>query len=129
MHHDGAKVAQMKYRQVDVSRQVLDGLKAAVLLVGADRRVSFINPAAEALLETSTQRGCGQDVLELVPMGMTLQGALIAAGQGATTTLREAVLRLPMRAEEIMIDCTVSPLGHGSDKPFMIVELNQVDQL
>ena len=129
MHHDGANAVQMKYTQADVSRQVLDGLKAAVLLVGADRRVSFMNPAAEVLLETSTERGCGQDVLELAPMGMTLQGALIAAGQGATTTLREEVLRLPMRAEEIMIDCTVSPVGHASDKAFMIVELNQVDQL
>ena len=129
MHHDGAKALQMKYTQEDVSRPVLDGLKTAVLLVGADRRVIFMNPAAEGLLETSAQRGCGQDVLDLVPMGMTLQGALIAAEQGAATTLREEVLRAPMQAEGITVDCTVSPLERALDGPCIIVELNQVDQL
>ena len=129
MHHDGANVSQMNYTQADVSRPVLDGLKVAVLLVGADRRVIFMNPAAEGLLETSAQRGCGQDVIDLVPMGMTLQGALIAAEQGETTTLREEVLRAPIQSEEITVDCTVSPLEWPLDSPCIIVELNQVDQL
>ena len=129
MHHDGANALQMNYTQADVSRPVLDGLKAAVLLVGADRRVIFMNPAAEGLLETSAQRGCGQDVIDLVPMGMTLQGALIAAEQGETTTLREEVLRAPVQSEEITVDCTVSPLERPLDSPCIIVELNQVDQL
>ena len=129
MHHDGANALQMNYTQADVSRPVLDGLKAAVLLVGADRRVIFMNPAAEGLLETSAQRGCGQDVIDLVPMGMTLQGALIAAEQGETTTLREEVLRAPVQSEEITVDCTVSPLEWPLDSPCIIVELNQVDQL
>ena len=129
MHHDGANALQMNYTQADVSRSVLDGLKGAVLLVGADRRVIFMNPAAEGLLETSAQRGCGQDVIDLVPMGMTLQGALIAAEQGETTTLREEVLRAPIQSEEITVDCTVSPLEWPLDSPCIIVELNQVDQL
>ena len=129
MHHDGANALQMNYTQADVSRSVLDGLKGAVLLVGADRRVIFMNPAAEGLLETSAQRGCGQDVIDLVPMGMTLQGALIAAEQGETTTLREEVLRAPVQSEEITVDCTVSPLEWPLDSPCIIVELNQVDQL
>ena len=129
MHHDGANALQMNYTQADVSRPVLDGLKAAVLLVGADRRVIFMNPAAEGLLKTSAQRGCGQDVIDLVPMGMTLQGALIAAEQGETTTLREEVLRAPIQSEEITVDCTVSPLEWPLDSPCIIVELNQVDQL
>ena len=129
MHHDGANVLQMNYTQADVNQQVLDGLKVAVLLVGADRRVIFMNPAAEGLLETSTQRGCGQDVIDLVPMGMTLQGALIAAEQGETTTLREEVLRAPVQSEEITVDCTVSPLERPLDGHCVIVELNQVDQL
>ncbi len=50
---------QMKYTQADVSRSVLDGLKTAVLLVGADRRVMFMNPAVEGLLEPRTKRGLG----------------------------------------------------------------------
>ena len=129
MHHDGANALQMNYTQADVSRSVLDGLKGAVLLVGADRRVIFMNPAAEGLLETSAQRGCGQDVIDLVPMGMTLQGALIAAEQGETTTLREEVLRAPVQSEEITVDCTVSLLERPLDSPCIIVELNQVDQL
>ena len=129
MHHYGAKVFQMKYSQAEVSRSVLDGLKAAVILVGADRRVIFMNPAAEGLLDISTQRGFGRDVLDLVPMGMTLQGALIAAEEGATTTLREEALQGPMQAEGVTVDCTVSPIDYGTDRPCMIVELSQVDQL
>jgi len=129
MHHYGANVFQMKYSQADVSRAVLDGLKAAVILVGADRRVIFMNPAAEGLLDTSTQRGFGRDVLDLLPMGITLQGALIAAEAGATTTLREEALQGPMQAEGITVDCTVSPIDYGTDGPCMIVELSQVDQV
>tara|TARA_Y100001934_G_scaffold197581_1_gene232925 strand:- start:269 stop:1366 length:1098 start_codon:yes stop_codon:yes gene_type:complete len=129
MHHDGANAFPMKHFQADVSSSVLDGLKAAVLLVGPDRRVIFMNPAAEELLDTSTQRGCGRDVLDLVPMGMTLQAALISAEEGATTTLREEVLRGPLQAEAITVDCTVSPIDYGTDGPCMIVELSQVDQV
>ena len=129
MHHDGANAFPMKHSQADVSSSVLDGLKAAVLLVGPDRRVIFMNPAAEGLLDTSTHRGCGRDVLDLVPMGMNLQGALISAEEGATTTLREEVLRGPLQAEAITVDCTVSPIDYGTDGPCMIVELSQVDQV
>ena len=129
MHHDGANDFPVKHFQSDVSSWVLDGLKAAVLLVGPDRRVIFMNPAAEGLLDTSKQRGCGRDVLDLVPMGMTLQGALISAEEGATTTLREEVLRGPLQAEAITVDCTVSPIAYGTGGACMIVELGQVDQV
>ena len=129
MHHDGANTFLMKHSQADISRSVLDGLKAAVLLVGPDRRVIFMNPAAEGLLDTSTQRGCGRDVLDLVPMGMTLQGALISAQEGATTTLREEMLRGPLQAGAITVDCTVSPIDYGTQGSCMIVELSQVDQV
>ena len=129
MHHDGANAFPMKHSQADICRSVLDGLQAAVLLVGPDRRVIFMNPAAEGLLETSRQRGCGRDVLDLVPMGMTLQGALISGEEGATTTLREEMLRGPLQAEAITVDCTVSPIDDGTEGPCMIVELSQVDQV
>ncbi len=127
MHHYGANV--MIPPQTDEHLQVLEALATAVLVVGMDRRISFMNPAAENLLQTSTQRGMGRDVIEMLPLGVTLQAALMAAQQGATTTLREETLVRPGNAEELSVDCTVSPFSARSESGSMIIELNRVDQL
>jgi len=109
--------------------RVLDGLKQAVLLSDSAKAVRFMNGAAEDLLHISAQRAVGQPVMDVVPLGMILQAALIAGAQGTTTTLRQTPLRRVNPPSEINVDCTVSalPLGEGSD--YMIIELNQVDHL
>lgn len=59
--------------------QVLESLKVAVLLVDRDRKICFMNASAEDLLQLSAPRALGLDVLSQLPLGMTLQAALLAA--------------------------------------------------
>ena len=127
MHQYGAN--QMNQPQTVDYLQVLEALTTAVLVVDADKRVSFMNPAAETLLATSIQRGVGREVGELVPLGITLQAALMAAEQGDTTTLREETLVRLGDANPLCVDCTVSPFGVQHQSGSMIIELDRVDQL
>lgn len=109
--------------------QVLESLKAAVLVVDRDRKICFMNASAEDLLQLSAPRVLGLDVLSQLPLGMTFQAALLAANDGATTTLRECQLRRPGQAESTQVDCTVSPLNAHKGRELSIVELSQVEQL
>ena len=109
--------------------QVLESLKVAVLLVDRDRKICFMNASAEDLLQLSAPRAIGLDVLSQLPLGMTLQAALLAANDGATTTLRECQLRRPGQVESTQVDCTVSPLNSDKGLALSVVELSQVEQL
>ena len=109
--------------------QVLESLKVAVLLVDRDRKICFMNASAEDLLQLSAPRALGLDVLSQLPLGMTLQAALLAANDGATTTLRECQLRRPGQVESTQVDCTVSPLNSDNGLALSVVELSQVEQL
>jgi len=109
--------------------RLLDGLKQAVLLVDSAKKVVFMNGSAEDLLQISAQRGMGQRVLDVLPLGMTLQAALIAGAEGTTTTLREMALIRTNPPSETRVDCTVSSLSIGDGVQHMIIELNQVDHL
>ncbi|MGA1695585.1 MAG: PAS domain-containing protein, partial [Arenicellales bacterium] len=83
----------MKIPDSAVLSRVLDGLKQAVLLSDSAKTVRFMNGAAEDLLHFSAQRAVGQPVMDVVPLGMILQAALIAGAEGTTTTLRQTPLR------------------------------------
>ena len=119
----------MKRPEPTLWRGLLDSLKLAVLLVDQAKTVRFMNTAAEDLLQISSQRAVGQDVMDVLPLGMTFQAALIAGSEGATTTLRDTPLIRLNQPGESQVDCTVSPFDWGAGESYMIIELNQVDHL
>ncbi len=111
--------------------ELLDGLVTAVLLLDNRRRVHYINSAAEELLNISANRAVGQLAEELLGVGAILQGAVLAATTGNTTTFREIEIRQSSashgKEEPIRADCTVSPFPAGVDSSWVLAELVEVE--
>ena len=113
--------------------ELLNGLVTAVLLLDNRRRVHYINSAAEGLLNISANRAVGQLAEELLGMGAVLQGAVLAATAGNTTTFREIEIQQSSashgKEEPIRVDCTVSQFPVGVDSSWVLAELVEVEPL
>jgi two-component system nitrogen regulation sensor histidine kinase GlnL len=109
--------------------QILDNLKTAILLVEADLRVSYLNPAAEALLETSRSRALGEPITHLFSEpGDTAAGLREAVRGGAAFTKRETQFTLP-NGQQITVDYAVTPVPEPEQRVSLILELQPLDRL
>ena len=104
-----------------------------MLLLDSDRQVHYLNSAAEGLLNTSANRAVGQLGEKLLGMGAILQGAVLSATTGHTTTFREIEIQQGSashrKEETIRVDCTVSPFPAGVDSFWVLAELVAVESL
>lgn len=108
----------------------LDMLSAAVLVLDADCRVCYVNPAAENLLACSLRSLFGRPLNATVQFGVGLQAALgnaIANNWGYTGQNIE--LRRDGR-EILHVDCTVTPVEPPPNLPAarLLLELRPIDQ-
>jgi two-component system nitrogen regulation sensor histidine kinase GlnL len=109
--------------------RILDNLKTAILLVEPDLCVSYLNPAAEALLETSRSRSLGEPVTQLfTEPGNTAAGLREAIRGGSAFTKRETILTLP-NSQQITVDYAVTPVIESDDRISLILELQPLDRL
>ncbi|PSF05540.1 nitrogen regulation protein NR(II) [Marinobacter fuscus] len=106
---------------------ILDSLATAVLLLGEDLSIRYLNPAAENLLETSMSRSRGQKLQEiLIDTGhaqATLQASL---ANGHPYTRREAELALPS-GTRLTVDYSVSPITQAPTE--LLIEIQPKDRL
>jgi len=103
---------------------MLDHLATAVLRLGPDTRVRYINPAAESLLQLSARQALGTQLKRLVPSLASLDYAMdLARRRDASYTEREHRIDLT-GAHAVTVDCTLTPLTEGD----MLVELEQLDR-
>jgi two-component system nitrogen regulation sensor histidine kinase GlnL len=129
MHQDGAETALTKIADLN-DRQILDALGMAVVLLDDRLRVRRINPAAEMLLAVSARRAEGRPVEALIGNGNALLEQIRKAGRsGESYTLREARLVVLASAEEVLVDCSVTPVQGGRRAGGLVVELSRVDHL
>jgi len=111
-------------------KQLLENLSTAVLVVDTGLQLSYISPAAEALLELSESRGLGSPVQELFPDQAALLNSLRSAPElGGAFTYRGVEL-LSHSGQELVVDCTVSPMTNREQQlQAIIIELHQVDRI
>lgn len=102
----------------------------AVVVLGDDRAVRCLNPAAESLLDISNRRARGQDVARVLGDYPGLAEVLDkAVAHAQTYTLREMPLRAPLGGESMLVDCAVTPLIEVGDDIGLLLELWRVDSL
>lgn len=101
--------------------QILESLKTATLLIEANLTVSYLNPAAEDLLEASGNKVLGERVASLFSES---DGLLDSINTNSAFTQRESQLNLPS-GHQITVDCAVTPLEGGR----MVMELQSIDRL
>ncbi|MDG1310692.1 MAG: nitrogen regulation protein NR(II) [Porticoccaceae bacterium] len=108
-------------------RLLLDNLNTAVLLLNADLVIDYINPAAEALLQVSSQRLCGSDATGIfADANMSLQTLKETLDSGSPHTRRHEYLRVP-NSESAQVDYTITPLELNS-RAMLLMEMQPIDR-
>src|SRR5690606_8713001 len=113
-------------------RKLLDHLSTATLLVDPQGCIGYLNPAAEALLEASSQRALGQPLTGLFrssaqPEDSLCEAVRTAAGSGQAFTRRQAGLLLA-GGQALTADFAVTPVGESPPNS-VVVEIFPLDRL
>ena len=107
------------------SRNILDNLNSAVILLDRNLLIVGLNPAAENILGISERRAHGTALLKLVDDDPELRDILsrvLANGDHFANELRLAPTEV--HADERIVDCRVSPIT--SDRAALLVEMTDV---
>jgi len=99
---------------------ILQGLTTAVVVLGRDLTIAFLNSAAESLLGTSQRQAVGRPLAELVLPPDELVGLCRKAfDSGLTYGCRDMAARIADR--ELLLDCRVGVLDRLPD--YLLLEL------
>ncbi|MGG7595503.1 nitrogen regulation protein NR(II) [Pseudomonas sp. WC1] len=109
-------------------RLLLDNLTTATLLLNAELRLEYMNPAAEMLLAVSGQRSHGQFISELfTESAEALNSLRQAVEQAHPFTKREAQLT-SLTGQSITVDYAVTPILHQG-QTLLLLEVHPRDRL
>lgn len=109
-------------------RLLLDNLTTAVLLLDAELRLQYMNPAAEMLLAVSGQRNHGQFISELFTESPEALSALRqAVSQAHPFTKREATLT-SLNGHSLTVDYAVTPIP-ARRETLLLLEIHPRDRL
>ena len=109
-------------------RLLLDNLTTAVLLLDAELRLQYMNPAAEMLLAVSGQRNHGQFISELFTESPEALAALRqAVSQAHPFTKREATLT-SLNGHSLTVDYAVTPIP-ARRETLLLLEIHPRDRL
>lgn len=108
-------------------KRLLDNLSTAILLMDEKLRLSYINPAAEILLEVSSARVLGKPVSHLFSENGGSQNDLENALRTQTPyTKRQTRLRLSS-PQDITVDYTITPIGE--EEHSLLMEIQPLDRM
>ncbi|HLT14640.1 MAG TPA: nitrogen regulation protein NR(II) [Marinobacter sp.] len=107
-------------------KSILDSLTTAVLVLGDDLTIRYLNPAAENLFETSLTRTQGVPLNEvLIDSVDALETLHAAARNGQSYTRREAEFAL-LTGSRLIVDYSVTPIS--LDPTELLIELQPRDR-
>ena len=108
-------------------KSILDSLTTAVLVLGDDLAIRYLNPAAESLFETSMTRSHGLPLQEvLVDSEDALTTLHAAVENGQSYTRREAEFAL-ISGARLTVDYSVTPIS--LDPTELLIEIQPRDRL
>lgn len=119
----------MKMKPESLYTDILDNLKTAILLLDPNLSITYLNSAAEILMETSGSRVLGETITSLFTEDSDDQNSLMdTINDLSAFTKREAQLTLPSH-QTITVDCAVTPIIKGDETISLIMELQPLDRL
>ena len=108
-------------------KSILDSLTTAVLVLGDDLAIRYLNPAAENLFETSLTRTQGLPLSDvLVDSADALETLHAAAYNGQSYTRREAEFAL-LTGPRLTVDYSVTPISLEPTE--LLIEIQPRDRL
>jgi two-component system nitrogen regulation sensor histidine kinase GlnL len=120
----------MKSKQTKLTDELghflLDQLSGAVVLLDAELRPLYLNPAAEGMLAVSRQHAAGHSLSELIRDGEVLIAALRETlASGTPFTQRQANLNLATLSQPVCVDVSATPLP--GDR--ILLEMQSMDRM
>ena len=113
----------------DFYRQLLDNINTALMLVDTGLRVTYVNSAAQVLLELSESRSVGALISELFPGQDDLVGELANTLQENNPhTNRDISLQSAGRNQQLRVDLVVTPLLE-QPQPGLLLEFLPLDRI
>ncbi|WP_296266293.1 nitrogen regulation protein NR(II) [Pseudomonas sp. MLB6B] len=109
-------------------RLLLDNLTTATLLLDAELRLEYMNPAAEMLLAVSGQRSHGQFISELFTESAEALSALRQAVEHAHPFTKREALLTSLNGQSITVDYAVTPILHQGTT-LLLLEVHPRDRL
>ena len=106
---------------------VIDHLTTAVLVLAGGSTVERMNPAAEALLDTSLQAACGVALSDLVVAGELLDAVDRVVDADEPMTEREIPVTVGAGRTRL-VDCTLTPIASAGGAPKILIELVRLDR-
>lgn len=109
-------------------RLLLDNLTTATLLLNAELRLEYMNPAAEMLLAVSGQRSHGQFISELFTESSEALNSLRQAVEHAHPFTKREALLTSLTGQAITVDYAVTPILHQG-QTLLLLEVHPRDRL
>jgi len=111
-------------------KKILDNLALAVFLVDADLCIQYLNPAAEMIVGTGVRHASGKPLSEFI---QDTDGELITRISNATETghpfTQREVCMKRLGGNEIIIDCSATPMLTKGAANITLLEISQVDRM
>lgn len=107
--------------------RLLDNLTTAVIVLDKGSCLYHLNPAAEALLETSDRHSHMAHVTELVRNGELLEQAVAAVRKSNTTLISRKVELLLPSGNKVLVDHATS-IVHDQGNIFFLLELQEINR-
>jgi two-component system nitrogen regulation sensor histidine kinase GlnL len=107
---------------------LLDELSTSIFVLDADRRVQYLNAAAEALLAVGASHALGRSLPELAPGAENLLPLFdLVLGGADSVAQRELAWPGPGGIDRVL-DCTVTRTAHAPQGMRLIVEIRDMTQ-
>jgi two-component system nitrogen regulation sensor histidine kinase GlnL len=107
---------------------ILDNQTTAILWIGANQELRYLNPAAETLLKLDARNVLGSSIAACLPTAADFTAALAKASRDYTAfTQRELRLSLAT-GHAVTVDCTTTPVAERAPPVPLLVELNALDR-
>ncbi|MBQ76445.1 MAG: PAS domain-containing sensor histidine kinase [Gammaproteobacteria bacterium] len=106
---------------------ILNNLNTAILSLDHELRLSYINQAAEGLLEISAKQSLGQALTDLIPHTKTLQPVFYDALQSGQPYTQRRTQILLASGTTITVDISISPIAE-EEWPRLLVEFSPQDR-
>lgn len=115
--------------QLDAYQRILENLSTAVAVLDDALRFVWLNPAAEILLESSSNQVAGHALADFLPGNRRFIKTLHQIRESGRT-LTERGLRLTLQnGRTATVDCTVTVAADDEGRSELLLEMDQVDRL
>ena len=111
-------------------KSIIESLNTAILLVDEDFSIIYLNPAAQALLNVSSNSVHGRQLHNVLANTTELEHAISRSViERSVFSEREISIFVPTSRTRIKVDCTFTPYALESGLAAVLIELRPMDRL